>query len=189
MMAAGMLFLLMAMGLLGLNWYEESMARHANEEILPKVCEQISYETVPDPYDPNMKEVIIDGYAYIGYLRIPALDLELPVMSSWDYTRLKIAPCRYYGSVKTDDLVIAAHNYDRHFGKIAQLQNGYAVYFTDMDGITYQYAVADYEILEASDIEDMISGAYDLTLFTCTYGGKNRVTLRCDRVEETKISE
>ena len=29
----------------------------------------------------------------------------------------------------------------------------------------------------------MTAGDFDLTLFTCTYGGKSRVTLRCDRVE------
>ena len=28
----------------------------------------------------------------------------------------------------------------------------------------------------------MTSGTFDLTLFTCTYGGQNRVTVYCDRL-------
>ncbi len=48
--------------------------------------------TLPDPYDPEMTVVEIDGYGYVGVLTIPALELELPVMSEWDAARLKIAP-------------------------------------------------------------------------------------------------
>lgn len=48
-----------------------------------------------NPFDIAMTEVEIDGYSYIGYLSIPILDLELPVMSEWDYPHLKVAPCRY----------------------------------------------------------------------------------------------
>ena len=34
-----------------------------------------------------------------------------------------------------------------------------------------------------SDIDGMVNSGYDLSLFTCNYGGKARVTVRCDRVE------
>ena len=36
----------------------------------------------------------IDGNEYIGYLTIPALGLELPVMAELDSARLETAPCR-----------------------------------------------------------------------------------------------
>jgi sortase A len=137
------------------------------------------------PVDPTMSEVEIDGRLYIGYLSIPALDLELPVQSQWDYPGLKISPCRYYGSTKTDDLVIAAHNYARHFGGLMQLSPGDLVYFTDMDGVVNRYQVEEVDVLNPTDIEEMTAGEYDLTLFTCTYGGKSRVTVRCLRVEDS----
>ena len=108
---------------------------------------------------------------------------ELPVMAEWDDTRLKLAPCRYSGSTKTDDLVIAAHNYARHFGGLQTLQPGDAVWFTDMDGVVTAYEVAAVEVLQPTAVEEMTAGEYDLTLFTCTYGGRSRVTVRCDRVE------
>lgn len=52
-----------------------------------------------------------------------------------------------------------------------------------MDGMVYTYTVTVVDVLSPSAVEDMTSGDYDLTLFTCTYGGASRVTVRCDRVE------
>jgi len=37
--------------------------------------------------------------------------------------------------------------------------------------------------VKATDIEGMVHSGYDLTLFTCTYGGKARITVRCEAVE------
>lgn len=141
-------------------------------------------ESYPDPYDTEMTEVEIDGYAYVGYISIPSLGLELPVMSDWSYPQLKISPCRFSGSSKTDDLVICAHNYTRHFGPIKNLIVGDAMYFTDMDGVTIAYQVAEIDILSPASIEDMTDSGYPLTLFTCTYGGASRVTVRCERIKD-----
>lgn len=49
----------------------------------------------------------------------------------------------------------------------------------DVHGVTYKYVVADREVLEPSQIEDMIQSEYNLTLFTCTYGGQTRLAVRC----------
>lgn len=188
------MLVLAALSLFCWNQWENHKAGESAEKVLSQVMEQMEMsrtdqepeeETAyPDPYNPAMAEVKIDGYAYIGYLSIPALELELPVMSEWDYTRMKIAPCRYTGSTKTNDLVICAHNYDRHFGPIRNLAPGDTVYFTDMDGNVWTYNVMEVEILAPTDVEDMTAGGYDLTLFTCTYGGEARVTVRCERAEK-----
>ena len=37
--------------------------------------------------------------------------------------------------------------------------------------------------VDATDIEGMVHSGYDLSLFTCNYGGKARVTVRCERLE------
>lgn len=134
-----------------------------------------------EPEDLEMTEVEIDGYGYIGYLSIPALELELPVMADWDYPRLRIAPCRYTGTVRGEDLVLMAHNYARHFGGIAELAEGDSVLFTDMDGRTTAYQVVARDVLDPTAVAEMTAGDFDLTLFTCTYGGQSRVTVYCDR--------
>lgn len=181
-MVLGAALILAALSLFLWNRQEDRKAGLSVNEILPKLLEQLDGKNaVADPYDDRMTEVEIDGYGYIGYLRIPSLDLELPVMSEWDYTRMKLAPCRYSGGTKTDDLVIAAHNYTRHFGTLSRLSAGDMVYFIDMDGVTHYYKVQELEMLAATAVEDMTAGEFDLSLFTCNYGGQRRLTVRCDR--------
>jgi sortase A len=43
--------------------------------------------------------------------------------------------------------------------------------------------VAEVETLEPTAVEEMTNSGYALTLFTCTYGGQSRVTVRCDLVD------
>lgn len=182
-MILGAVSVLAALSLFLRNQWEDRKAGIASEKILPDVFQAIEDgKDLPDPYDTEMTEVEIDGYFYIGYISIPVLELELPVMSDWSYSQLDIAPCRYFGSAKTDDLVIAAHNYARHFGKLKNLSIGDEIYFTDMDGTISVYEVAEIDIFAAASVEEMTAGDFDLTLFTCTYGGKSRMTVRCERV-------
>lgn len=132
---------------------------------------------------PEMPTMEIDGHAYIGYLEIPTIGVSLPVMSDWSYPKLRIAPCRYWGSAYDDSMVIMAHNYERHFGRIGALEIGDPVQFIDCDGNIFRYVVAAHEQLERTDVQKMLADSWDLTLFTCTYGGANRVTVRLTRVD------
>ena len=76
--------------------------------------------------------------------------------------------------------MIAGHNYASHFGTIKNLEEEDAVIFTDMDGNRFTYRVVEQEILRPSATEEMETGDWDLTLFTCTVGAQNRVTVRCE---------
>lgn len=190
LMFGGLLCFAAALCLCGWNLWEDSRAWASVDRILPRVEEHIEAEAgggeptlEPVPTSSEMTEVEIDGYRYIGYLSIPNLEIELPVMSDWSYPQLKIAPCRYYGSTKTENLVIAAHNYSQHFGGIDALKQGDAVYFTDMDGCVSSYQVLEVIILDPDAVEQMVHSGYALTLFTCTYGGGSRVTVRCNAVD------
>lgn len=137
---------------------------------------------------PEMPVVTVDGNDYIGYLSVPSLGLELPIMSDWDYDKLQLAPCRQLGSVYTDDLVIAAHNYDTHFGKLRELSEGETVLFTDMEGIVSTYCVEKLETLSPDAVDTVLNSGYDLVLYTCTKGGRTRVIVFCDRAAETASS-
>ncbi len=156
-----------------------------SEEIdnIGQAPEETVPETRPVTLDPTMTVTEINGYAYVGYLSIPDLRLELPVMSDWDYVRLKTAPCRHFGSTKTDDLVIAAHNYQSHFGRLKELEIGDAVTFTDMDGEIIDYTVSATGTVAPTDVEAVVNSGHDLVLYTCTPGGQTRVCVFCDRIE------
>lgn len=146
------------------------------QPVLPYIPEYVLNPEIPMP------EVVVDGYACIGVLWIPSLDLELPVITETSKKALKLAPCRFSGSAYQNDLVIGAHNYSTHFGKIGDLPYGSAVEFTDLDGNVFLYRVADIEILQPNQAEELCSGQWPLTLYTCTYGGRTRIVVRCERI-------
>lgn len=165
----------------------ESFSRTVVSEIEEYIAEnetEQQNETTPAQTEQDKdSDRLFEGYRYIGYLTIPDLSLKLPVMSDWSYEGLNLSPCRYSGSVETDDLVIAAHNYDSHFGRISELSNGAQVLFTDLNGSTERYEVVSVDTLNPVEIEKMTSGDYDLSLFTCTPSGMARVTVRCDKLK------
>ena len=135
-------------------------------------------ELSDDAADREMPVKIVDGIAYIGTLNIPSLELELSVISEWSYPSLKIAPCRYTGTVYQDNMILCAHDYSTHFGKLARLQVGDEVVFTDVEDHIYTYQMTAQEIIPMSNPESMEKGDWDMTLFTCTRDGKSRVTVR-----------
>jgi sortase A len=93
----------------------------------------------------------------------------------------KNSPCRYVGSVYTNDLIICAHNYSSHFGRLKELKQGDEIILVDMNGEIYTYHVELTEEIHRYNVEDMICSGYDLTLFTCTLDAVSRVTVRCTR--------
>lgn len=183
----GLLFLIAALLLACYNIWDESRANEVRASVLEQILPELEKEEIISDYkkfpDMAMPETEIDGNRYIGVLNLPSLDLELPVMSEWSYPKLKVAPCRYEGSAYLGNLIIAAHNYDCHFGNLNRMAPGDEVIFTDTDGNRFVYEVSEIEIINSYGVEEMESGEWDLTLFTCTYGGRERVTVRCVLVQ------
>lgn len=144
----------------------------------------IALENAQAQDDADIGFVTIDGYDICGSLYIPAIDIELAVLSEWSYPNLAVSACRYSGSPE-GQLIVIAHNYDLHFGRLKNLVPGDKVRFNGVDGKTYTYEVTGTETWATNQLEEIISGdEWDLTLFTCTYGGANRVVVRCVMVED-----
>ena len=184
---AGLLLIAAALFLSAYNEWESHEARDSARQVIAQLCDALPTEageptTLPDVRR-EMPVKTINGRDYIGVLSIPSLELELPVISQWDYPALKVAPCRYSGSLYQDNLIICAHNYASHFGKLKELQPGDTVLFTDMDEHVVTFRMVERETLNPMDAEGMEAGDWDLTLFTCTIGGQTRVTIRLERVE------
>ena len=194
----GLLLLLGAGGLTAYNIWDGIRAERASQHIIQEMdigqdlVEALDRE--PDD-DSEMPVIEVEGYYYIGILEIPSLQLTLPVMDRWDYTRLKISPCVYSGSYKTDDLVICAHNYARHFSPVKRIDIGADVYLITVDCRVYHYQVTNRETLQPGAVENMIENTnnttdgtvtneWDLTLFTCNTGGQTRCAVRCARIRE-----
>lgn len=187
LLLAGAVCLLAALGLVGWNQWEqaraEESAQAAAEQLVEKLAQTPQEPEEPDPNRP-MPVVEVDGLEYIGLLEIPALDRTLPVLAEWSEEDAKTAPCRYQGSLYQGDLIIAGHNYRSHFGPLQRLTPGDLVYFTDGEGEKYTFVVDLLETVPGTDFEGMESGEWDLTLFTCTWGGQSRLAVRCLAAEE-----
>ena len=209
----GLAFLIGAVGLVGYNIWDGRRAAKASAEIVAAL-DLMMGDDVEDPtgasdlpgepiiftgagedavVDATMPTLTVEGYEYIGELEIPELNLKLPVMAEWDYTRLKISPCRFSGSYKTDDLVICAHNYERHFSPVKWIDLGSDVYLTTVDGVMYSYKVSNIEtvqplagdqMIKNSHNDKTVSNDWDMTLFTCNTGGQTRCAVRCIRMDK-----
>lgn len=191
----GLLLIAAALFLVSYNLYDELRAEQAARQAVNKLDASTNQEplasdertVIPDyVLSPNMEMPVetINGIDFIGVLRIPALELELPVISEWNYPNLKTAPCRYSGSAYLNNLIICGHNYTSHFGRLKTLSEGDIATFTDIDGNVFIYKMVERETLNPTDIEGMESGNWDLTLFTCTVGGQSRVTIRFELEED-----
>ena len=191
----GLLLIAAALFLSAYNEMASHEARNSAQQVIEQLCETLPTESTAGNEAPAVPEYLLDagrempvqtinGRDYIGVLSIPSLELELPVISQWDYPALKVAPCRYSGSLYQDNLIICAHNYASHFGKLKTLQPGDTVQFTDMDENVVTFRMVERETLGPTDVEGMEAGDWDLTLFTCTVGGQTRVTIRFEREKD-----
>lgn len=206
----GILLIGGAVGLVAYNMYESNEAFEKSQDVMAELkqlipepspasatTEAITQPPSDDLFAPyeepsaqppsEMRSISVDGEEYCGYITLPQLGLELPVTSSWSYERLKTSPCRYSGTVEGRDIIIAAHNYNSHFGRIKELSQGDEIWFTDADGLQYFYRVGYTENVDGYDIDHMLGGGstdWDMTLFTCTLSGQSRVTVRASLEEE-----
>lgn len=187
----GLLLIAASLLLVGYNLYDGYRASEAAEEVVEELEKTIpegdSIEgEIPDYQLDPMRElptVEIEGRRYVGMVEIPAYEIKLPVQEEWSYEALKISPCRYEGSPYTDDFVIAAHNYNAHFGRLHYLKEGEEIIFTDVEGNEFRYILEVKENLSPAQVEEMTDGEWDLTLFTCTFDNRYRTAFRCSRTE------
>lgn len=206
-MLLGLCCIMFAFGLAAYNMWSEQNAGRESEEVVSILTEETAqaadYGDVSQYYahhepqdagvdgleedaplymlypDMEMPQKTINGRDYIGVLYIDELGLELPVLSELTYPGLRKSPCRYKGSAYEGNLIIAAHNYKTHFGNIKSLTPGSVVRLVDIDDNEFRYVVQTMETLSGTAVEEMESGGWDLSLFTCNYGGTARITIRC----------
>lgn len=115
----------------------------------------------------------------LGVISIPAVDLELPVQKEWDDEELEVSPCFYSFTMNGEGVVIGAHNYKAHFGRLAECVIGDTVSIRYADGTVISYEIKDMDTLAKNELSNLLNTEYDLTLFTCTPGGHSRLVLRC----------
>ena len=188
LMAFGLLLIAAAGGLFAYNAANDKKAGETADKIIATV-EKAGDDSEYEEEENGERYTAIDGEKYIGVISITSLGIELPVQSEYSLSKLQNSPCRYYGSVPEGTAVICAHNYQSHFGSLKYANLGDKVYFTDAAGLTYSYEISDLEQIDGYDVERMKQNdGWDMTLFTCTYSGRERITVRLARITENEIT-
>ena len=184
----GVLLIVSALGLVIYNFTRDSSAGSSSYDTLIELTGAMKNDGIAtaNSVDPNqdMPTKKVGDWDYIGVLEIPSLNLVLPVIDQWSYDALLVSPARYTGSAYLDNMVIAAHNYTSHFGRLRELSLEDEIRFVDVNGNVFYYKVQELQILPPTAVEEMVQAdGWDLTLFTCTWGGQSRVTVRCEKAE------
>ncbi|SFO17424.1 Sortase family protein [Pseudobutyrivibrio sp. UC1225] len=156
------------------------------QEVTPEesitIVEDTSTEKIVEEVAPNKSIVPADGREYIGVIEVERLGIKLPVLSSYTDADMKTTPCVYYGTRENGNLVIVGHNYNSQFGDFNLLDSREVITakLTLVDGSEYEYTSKLMENLEPDQIDEMLTGDWDLTLFTCSYSGEKRIAIRFD---------
>lgn len=166
---------------------EPVKAAQAEPEVAPEAIAAEDAAAEAEESAPEAEEPVAEApaaavvYDAVGVLSVPKIKLVLPVLADCTPSLLKAAPCKYMGTAegRPERLVIAGHNYRSHFGKLPQLEAGDEVVFTDISGNEYRYSVSESIVIDGDEHWELDSGEWDISLFTCTIGGKNRVLVRC----------
>ena len=189
---SGLIMIILSLLLICYNLQMAYVAGKSSSEVSVKLDKLIgarneaSVEAIPDYIlnpDMSMPVISVDGWNYIGFLDIPDLNLNLPVIEQYSPQAIKMAPACYDGTAYKENFVICAHNYRSHFGLIGQLDENSIVTFTDADGNVFTYKVSDKETLSPKQKAELFSDQWDFTLVSCTASGQYRIAVRCTKSE------
>lgn len=184
----GLVLIAGSLFLAGYNFITDYLAGVKSRDALEKILPVIEKRRIDEEksYDPNsdMPTTLIDGYSYIGVITMESVGIQLPVLSEYSQSNLNIAPTRYKGSIYQDNAIIIAHNTMSHFKKIENLNIGDTVIFEDVNANVFQYEVIYTERISEKDIDLMVQGDWDLTLFTCSSNLNFRSTVRLKRLDK-----
>ena len=79
--------------------------------------------------------------------------------------------------------MIVGHNYDSQFASLNDFEGDIELLLTVLDGSVYTYKSYQVDSLNPDQVDEMMLGDWDLTVFTCNYAGDKRVAVRCDLLQ------
>ena len=164
----------------------KEMKSNENEEKNQEVVENFS-----NIDNTQKQELTLNGYKVIGLIKIPAINLEYPILdmeiSNPEEAKapMKLAIIKYWGGEVNGygNLSLAGHNnYNgTMFGKTKNLKVGDIVELTDLNNQTIQYQIYDIFKTDPNDVtilETKDKTIREVTLITCTNGNRERLILK-----------
>lgn len=132
----------------------------------------------------------IKGHQVIGIIKIPIINMEYPILETTTAETLNLSITKFWGNEinEVGNVTLAGHNNlsGVMFGKIKKLKIGDVIELTDMQNITLKYEIFKTYIIDPNDISCILpenEGTREITLITCTTGGKNRYIVKARQTE------
>ena len=113
--------------------------------------------------DNKMPILSIDGTNFVGILEIPRYGSSLPVCADWESVSKQ--PCCLSGSIYDGTMQIGGTTQKGQYDFYREISVGDNVYFTDMEGNRYAYAVSNIRYEKHADQDTLGREQAALTLF------------------------
>ena len=147
---------------------------HTLRTLLPE-----SQSAFPEERSNNAMPVLsLDGTDFIGILEMPRYGSALPVCADWG--RVSQHPCRFDGSIYDGTLQIGGSSQRGQYDFYREISVGDSVYFTDMQGKRYAYAVTGLHYAKHADQAALQREEADLTLFIKNAYSFEYIIISCD---------
>ena len=173
--------------IVGIKYIKEYSSEAETKEVIASINEKLN--------DTNKKGVIkeideqIKGYKVVGIIKIPKVKLEYPILEITTEETLNLSITKFWGNEINEigNVTLAGHNNlsGVMFGKIKKLENGDIIELTDIQNTTLKYEVFKTYIIDPNDISCILPEKEDVrevTLITCTTGGKERFIVKAREI-------
>ena len=149
-------------------------------------CVQMLRTLMPEPQGAILEErtensmpvLSLDGTDYVGILELPSHASSLPVCADWGHSSKQ--PCRFSGSIYDGTMQIGGTSQKGQYPFYREISVGDAVYFTDMTGNRYTYAVKDIRYEKHANQSALASEDAVLVLFIKNIFAFEYVIVFCD---------
>ena len=128
--------------------------------------------------DNNMSTLSIDDINFVGIIEMPRYESVLPVCADWG--NLSDYPCRFSGSVYDRTMQVGGTSQKGQYDFYRDISVGDSVFFTDMEGNRYEYAVTDIKYEKNADQKTLNRNDSALTLFIKNIYAFEYIIISCD---------
>lgn len=159
-----------------------------NKELVSLFHKEIEKNSENDK-EKKKVELTYKGYNVIGLIKIPAIDLEYPILDRTTKTTMATSISRFSGGEVNEygNISLAGHNNysGTMFGKNKKLKLKDKVLLTDLTGKTTEYEINNIFVTNPDDtsiLESKDKAIREVTLITCKNGRSERLIIKAREI-------
>lgn len=160
--------------------YNDQVYDKENDEVTKNFHELQETQNQEQPIELQMQ-----GHKVIGIIKIPAIDLEYPIIDKTTKETMRISISKFSGGEINEigNVALAGHNNysGTMFGKNKNLKIKDKIYLTDLTRRTIEYEIYNIFVTDPNDtfiLETEDKTKRELTLITCKNGRSERLIIK-----------